>query len=375
MDESLALRLLGRIMKWPEDVATREYKWVRLMANLKYDGYGDYVAGVRFAESLAGWLVQFEDEDRQTAYDFVKNRLIYFSVAEVNRLVTELQPRYVEPILRAAAGAATGVPEYMAAVDPKASKELEILRRQTLYIGLSDGARIDILRRANAGVLVNDQIVLATHIDSDKWDDLQGNLTKDLAKLGSTDAKFKNIFLIDDFTGSGTTFIRPKDTGWTGKLYKFAKATRERRQSFTDQGKPFPLTDDTAIYVHHYISTTKARETILERLKAIRTSIPIWFDNVEVSEGVLLPEDTPLDPTRDTAMWALTDKYYDPAIWEQLKDHLDKSQKDLKRGYADCALPIVLEHNCPNNSIALLWAETEGENGMRPLFPRRHRHS
>ena len=27
MDELLALRLLGRIMDWKEDVATREYKW------------------------------------------------------------------------------------------------------------------------------------------------------------------------------------------------------------------------------------------------------------------------------------------------------------------------------------------------------------
>jgi hypothetical protein len=52
MDERLALRLLGRIMRWGEDIATQEYAWVRLIARLKYDGYGDYVAGVRFAESL-----------------------------------------------------------------------------------------------------------------------------------------------------------------------------------------------------------------------------------------------------------------------------------------------------------------------------------
>jgi hypothetical protein len=79
MDEQLALRLLRRIMQWAEDVATQEYAWVRLLAGLKYDGYGDYVAGVRFAESLAGWLAQFEQGDRQTAYDFVKHRLAWIS--------------------------------------------------------------------------------------------------------------------------------------------------------------------------------------------------------------------------------------------------------------------------------------------------------
>jgi hypothetical protein len=48
----------------------------------------------------------------------------------------------------------------------------------------------------------------------------------------------------------------------------------------------------------------------------------------------------------------------------------------MKYGYADCALPLVLEHNTPNNAIPILWAETEGKLGepMRPLFFRRDRH-
>jgi hypothetical protein len=29
----------------------------------------------------------------------------------------------------------------------------------------------------------------------------------------------------------------------------------------------------------------------------------------------------------------------------------------MKYGYANCALPLVLEHNTPNNSISLLWAD------------------
>ena len=43
-----------------------------------------------------------------------------------------------------------------------------------------------------------------------------------------------------------------------------------------------------------------------------------------------------------------------------------------------CALPVVLEHNTPNNSIPLLWAETAGADGahaMEPLFFRRDRHA
>ena len=380
MDEQLALRLLRRIMQWGEDVATQEYAWVRLLAGLKYDGYGDYVAGVRFAESLAGWLAQFEQGDRQTAYDFVKHRLVYFSGGEVKRLVVELQPRFVEPMLRKAVSDACKVPAYLTFADPNASAELRRRRRQTLYIGLSDGARIDVLRRANAGTLVNDQIVLAAHIDHEKWEDLSSNLATDLAKLGGTgEALFRNVVLIDDFTASGTTFVRKKDNGkWTGKIYKFFTAVAETRKQFLENNKHFPLAPDAAMRVHHYISTTQARNAILTRLDAVKADVTGWFPDVTVTEGLLLPPTVTVDEQRDPEIWKLTEKYYDPDIHEQLKAHLSADQKDLKRGYADCALPVVLEHNCPNNSLTLLWAETEGKGGahpMRALFPRRHRHS
>lgn len=380
MDEQLALRLLRRIMQWSENVATQEYAWVRLIAGLKYDGYGDYVAGVRFAESLAGWLAQFEQADRQTAYDFIKHRLVYFSTGEVKRLVGELQSRFVEPILRRAVSDICSVPPHFAFADQRASAELKRRRRQTLYIGLSDGARIDVLRRANAGTLVNDQIVLAAHIDHEKWEDLSSNLKVDLTKLGGTgDPLFRNVVLIDDFTASGTTFVRKKGNGmWTGKIYKFFTAIAAARKQFSDNNKHFPLAADAAMHVHHYISTTHARNVIEERLGAVKADVADWFSDVTVSEGLLLPSTIAIDERRDPEIWKLTEKYYDHDIYEQLKTHLSSEQKNLKRGYADCALPVVLEHNCPNNSLTLLWAETEGKDGahpMRALFPRRHRHS
>ena len=39
MNEALALKLLRQIMEWDEETATREYRWIRLMSLLKYDGY------------------------------------------------------------------------------------------------------------------------------------------------------------------------------------------------------------------------------------------------------------------------------------------------------------------------------------------------
>ena len=52
MNQDLGLKVLGRIMQWDDDRARREFAWLRLMARLKYDGYRDFQAGMRFIESL-----------------------------------------------------------------------------------------------------------------------------------------------------------------------------------------------------------------------------------------------------------------------------------------------------------------------------------
>ena len=77
MNQDLALKVLGRIMNWSDDRARDEFRWLRLMARLKYDGYHDFHAGMRFAESLVTWLQQFENpEERETAYAFVRGTLV-----------------------------------------------------------------------------------------------------------------------------------------------------------------------------------------------------------------------------------------------------------------------------------------------------------
>lgn len=383
MREGLALRLLRRIMAWDEETATREYGWVRLISRLKYDGYRDYVAGVRFAESLAGWLSQFRPEHRQAAYDFVKERMIYFSPPEIQRLVEQLYPRFVEPCLRRAAADEAGVAPYLVWADARSRRLFERKRRQVLFIGLSDGARIDILRRANAGILANDQIVLAAHIDDEKWLDLGDKLRKDKLFKEGEDPRFESVYLVDDFTGSGTSFVRrKKDGSWTGKAEKFWKALVRARRRIEDGGGAFPLADGFSLHIHHYISSAQAREAIDERLRAIHTervATGNWFSEVEVTEGVRLPRETRMTAETDPEMWAICDAYYDHGLFEQLREHLEESgQVHIRHGYGDSALPVVLEHNCPNNAITLLWAETQGageQHAMRPLFPRRHRHS
>ena len=95
MNQDLALKVLGQIMNWSDDRARREYQWLRLMARLKYDGYRDFQAGMRFVESLVTWLQQFKPEEREIAYAFVRETLVYIGPGEMLRLVEQFYPRTV----------------------------------------------------------------------------------------------------------------------------------------------------------------------------------------------------------------------------------------------------------------------------------------
>ena len=107
-----------------------------------------------------------------------------------------------------------------------------------------------------------------------------------------------------------------------------------------------------------------------------------WAKAVHLSFGAVLRDDLPLGSVagRDDAFIELTKIYYDPIIRTKHTDVGGVTHLGL--GYGGCALPLVLDHNTPNNAVALLWAETEGGDregvaapAMRPLFRRRQRHA
>ena len=63
-------------------------------------------------------------------------------------------------------------------------------------------------------------------------------------------------------------------------------------------------------------------------------------------------------------------KYCD---WKAADDHFRVGGTDDPRaGFANCALPVVLSHNTPNNSIYVLWGPENSE--FFGLFPRVSRH-
>ena len=381
MINRLALSLIAKVMNWNEEKATREYAWLRLMSPVKYDGYSDFRAGVRFLENLTIWLRQFDLEDRPAAYSFVRHRLVYISTTEIHWLIETFVPETVIPYLREAAATEVGIRPYETWGKPDGVKAFKRLLRCSLFIGLSDGSRIDVLRRANSrrlvhdqnlGRLVHDQIVPMLDIGPEKWVDLKKRLKKELG----AEARFENVYLIDDFTASGTTFIRQSDTGeWKGKLKKFNDLVCKARDRLEDE---FPIAEKYTLHIHHYVSTQQAHEALEKRVADADQKWPEKsFAPYRITQGLLLPADLKMGGDLDEAMLSICDRYYDDHLYQRLKEHCDEAgQTSMKRGYADCALPVILEHNTPNNSVSILWAETSGKSGhkMTPLFRRRDRH-
>lgn len=383
MINTLALNLLADVMKWDNEVATEEYAWLRLMSSMKYDGYSDFRAGVRFLESLVSWLRHFAEADRDAAYRFVKTRLVYISTLEMQRVIETFIPEIVTPYLRGCVGRELGIKPYEVWKTMEAAAAFRKRLRRCLFVGLSDGSRIDVLRRANAGRLSQEQVVPTMNVDHDKWKSLADDLKKELGD----EARFNDVYLVDDFTASGTTFIRFPEGKPKGKLYKFEKIVQDAKERLKGD---FPLADDYTIHIHHYVSTTQAHDALIGRVAEANEKLEKKsFGRALITEGMLLPNDLKVATVDQTSRVAtpthVTDgpivdlcaRYYDHDLYLRLEKHCKEAgQTDMKYGYADCALPLILEHNTPNNAIPLLWAETEGKLGepMRSLYFRRDRH-
>jgi hypothetical protein len=209
---------------------------------------------------------------------------------------------------------------------------------------------------------------MGTQLDREKWDSLLIELRKDTK---DAEARFEFAYLMDDFVGSGKTLLRKESGKWTGKLWKFWKHLQEVRDTH--------FVPELTVCVHHYVAShTASLNVAAKHGEAAEELGAKWFSKnaVHFTFSTILPADLPLDEVRFPDFLKLVQKYYDTAIESR---HTEVGEtKDVRLGFGKCALPLVLEHNTPNNSIALLWADTDGDNGqhaMRPLFRRRQRHA
>lgn len=365
MKQELARRCLSSLMGWDSERARKEFAWLDLISRLKYDSYRGYFAGARFIESLLDWLQQFDQDEREIAYQFVRERLVFVGAPELQHLVELFYPETIREILAESIAATTGIPRYMVWSREELKDAYLRLLRQTLFLGISDGARLDTFRRVNVGVIRNEQVVPTIEVDDARWN----SLAKDLREnLGDEQARFRFIFLVDDFTGSGLTLLRQEGETWTGKLVRFWGSVKKQVEAGNVEA-------DFTLVVHHYMASANAAASLDVRGQAAAVSRGTdWYPKTVYRFGTTLPATLPVTPERDAQFVQLASAHYNPAI---MTKSMRVGGEDGRLGFAQCALPLVLEHNTPNNTVSLVWAEAEQSDAapeMRPLFRRRQRH-
>ncbi len=364
MREALAERLLAEVMRWsPENVA-EERPVLQALATYKYDQYQQYSPGMHFIESLAMWLSNFQSEaEKGAAYQFVKDHLIFISDSEMNHLVSQGYPDVVQHLLISKVAQQLGEPDYLVS-RILSSDAFKKAQRKSLFLGLSDGARVDVFRRM-AG-LSNEQVYATYQISLDKGIEMVQELRNDLAQLDAdTSAKdgFNTLVLLDDFSGSGDSLLRLEEGVFKGKIVKCLRALDD----INDRAGLLEM-DSLTVYVVLYIATRRALDSLKERCESAEW--PASLPRCDLSSVYVLESDIEVNQERYPAFDNLLEAYYDSAIMDK---HLEKGGPDVIHGYAGCSLPLVLSHNTPNNSVYLLWAHKPGLK-TAGLFPRVSRH-
>ena len=357
MRDELAGRVLAEVIEWSDEEQARWIGDLQRLAVLKFDHYEGFAVGTRFFESLARWLPQFAEQTlRRRLIQFILSELIFISRDEFGHLIACAYPDFIKPFLMSQVAHDLDLPDW-AATRVVESEEFRSLRRRTLFLGLSDGARMDRLRRLSPE-LSHEQFWPALELGLATQGVMVAKLAEALEKLRLPgDPTFSCVVFVDDFYGSGTSLLhRTKEGGWGGKLAKAAEYLERLKDA-----NPRVMVAEPAVLVVIYVASTQAAAHITDQLSAFA---PAW----ELRIIQQLPVDIRVTDEElvTTAEW-----FFDPILIDEHK------RGAIPLGYEGCALPVVLHHNTPNNSVSFLWADSTGRVGglqRRALFPRYERH-
>lgn len=387
MNSNLASQLLSNVMGWDYAGLNSERPELEFMGSMKYDAYDRFMPGTRFMSSLVQWLSQFDEEDRATVLEFVKKKLVFISSTQMNYLVDLLYDLKIRPILLQKSTEHTGKPSYMLC-NKEVQKQFEIEKRSSLVVGLSDGAHTDILRRS-AG-FSNEQVLTNYYPDEKKLKDMLVSLRKDKKLEGIEKPYFRSIFLIDDFTASGKSFVRYDDEEkrFKGKLSKIIDQLCTKNIELTEdeleKGEKEelhlsylldPNQKEIHIDILFCMATHKAEENIRKSLDDFLAKS--GYNKVKYHIHVVQPLDETLSDgiTGDPDLMKVLEKpqYFHQELKKDKAYNVGCTDHPYL-GFDECALPVVLSHNTPNNSLPILWQEADDDKQFKGLFPRISRH-
>ena len=306
----------------------REYiesKWFDI--NIRYNSYRGYNNITHYIHALANWLNQFESvNEKVIMLNFLSNELIFVSEQEIRDTIKAIIPDILLPI-------------YTEKYDNKAIYYLS----QTIFLGMSDGAHMDLFRYYNK-ILDNHQICMEFELADSKCKNIIRKIQKNALYSADDDL---NLVLLDDFSGSGIGYLRNENI-WKGKIIKTLEIVK----------KNFSCFKKVNVFFIPYLLTEKAYDYISNHVNALYKE-NIYFDIIPVRyiEKANLTHEEEMIIKKYYHRNEISDSNY--LIGEHTAPYL---------GFDHTQLCLVLYHNTPNNSIPIIWY------GKDALFPRKNRH-
>lgn len=223
------------------------------------------------------------------------------------------------------------------------------------------------------GGLSNEQVLTNYYPDNDKLVDMKNELLSDslLKELDDSAKKFNSLYLIDDFTASGTSFIRKDIDQYKGKLTKIIDKFFKPNDNDACRELFFQNVD---VHVVFCLATEFAISHIENLLSEL---IKSWGLEERISFDVrcvqIIPNRVAEEIKKDTTLVDIIkkEKYINKKNVGTKSYKIGQGKQEYF-GYGDGALPLVLSHNTPNNSILVLWQDED--DNYPSLFPRINRH-
>lgn len=317
---------------------------ISFLGRRKYDRYDHFYPGETFDSRLLKWLSKnFKKNERQIALEIIKC-LKFVSTYEMKQLAARTFEHAKYSIIQDFCDVPTI--DWYSFIEHRAS-ELKKELTKSIFVACADDINFDYFRRyaMRQYRFKKENFVEYYKRDNDSLQELPSH---------------NRIFLIDQVSASGTTALRYEDDKWRGKIATFKKIWENHINKNSIYYCPYILSSVAAQNLNKRFAEFKHTYSDLNisLTPTCRASIATCLSN---NDG------TDIDESKPVAK--LCQKYYYKFIEDE---HIKKAGVRATYGFGRAGLTLVLQPNCPNDTLYLLW---HSDNGWYPLFPRISHHT
>lgn len=327
------------------DASKDQVAQLQFLAQRKYDRYDLFSPGETFTSRLILWLENFDEKDRPTAMEIVYS-LKFISQYEMKELAVATFENIRVLLRRKISGLENE--NWSVYVDSREHKVNDELSK-SIFIACADDILFDYLRRYAMQQV--DLFQKDNFVEYYKWE-----------KWARADLpEYNRVFLIDQLSGSGNTAIRKEKPGWKGKIPTFFEIWQDDLKNCDIYYCPFLQSSVSKQHLRTELPAWMHQTDTDLKLEALPTcSIPV-SPCLSSDGGISIDENLP------TARLCRSEKYFSKFVDDR---HIRKGGP-AHYGFGRAGLTLILQANCPNNTIPLIW---HSYNNWFPLFPRVSHH-